>query len=138
MFRKIMVPVDLGHLDRLENALTAAADLARLYGSAVTFVAVTTETPGQHAHTPAEFQSKLEAFAEEQARQRKIPNANARSYSSTDPAADLDRTLLSAVEDSGADLVVVGTHRPGFAEHIFSSHAGHLAVHAPVSVMVVR
>lgn len=138
MFRKIMVPVDLGHLDRLQNALDTAGRLAGLYGCPVTYVAVTTEAPSEHARTPTEFQQKFEAFAADEARKRGVATADARSYASTDPAAELDRVLLKAVEETGADLVVVGSHKPGLAEHVFSSHAGYLAAHAPVSVMVVR
>ena len=138
MFTKIMVPVDLGHLDRLQNALATAGKLSGLYDAPVTYVAITTETPSEHAHTPEEFQQKLEAFAAEQASKHGIARADARSYASHDPAVDLDDTLMDAVSELDADLVIIGSHKPGLAEHIFASHAGHMAVHAPVSVMVVR
>ncbi|HUF56706.1 MAG TPA: universal stress protein [Thermohalobaculum sp.] len=138
MFRKIMVPVDLGHLDRLQNALDTAGKLSGLYDAPVTYIAVTTETPSEHARTPDEFQKKLEAFAADQAGTHGIAEADARSYASHDPSADLDDALMNAVSETGADLVIIGSHKPGFAEHIFASHAGHMATHAPVSVMVVR
>ena len=138
MFKKIMVPVDLAHLDRLQNALATAGKLAGLYSAPVTYVAVTTETPSEHARTPDEFQTKLEAFAAEQAATHGIAKTEARSYASHDPVADLDDALMNAVSQTGADLVVIGSHKPGFAEHVFASHAGNMALHAPVSVMVVR
>lgn len=138
MFKRIMVPVDLGHLDRLQNALATAGKLSGLYGAPVTYVAVTSETPSEHARTPDEFQKKLKAFAAEQASAHGIAGVDARSYASHDPAADLDDALMNAVSEIGADLVVIGSHKPGLAEHVFASHAGHMAAHAPVSVMVVR
>lgn len=138
MFKKIMVPVDLRHLDRLQRALGAAADLAAKWGCPVVFVSVTTEQPSELAHTPAEFDQRLQEFARTEAAERGIASAEARSYASHDPTVDLDDTLVRAVEETGADLIVIGTHKPGLADHIFSSNASYLAAHAPVSVMVVR
>ena len=46
--------------------------------------------------------------------------------------------LLDAVNETGADLVVMASHVPGVLEHIFSSNAGYVARHAKVSVFVVR
>lgn len=138
MYKKIMVPVDLNHTDRLEKALMIAADLAGLYGSAVHYVGVTTSGPGSVAHTPEEYTSKLEAFGKAQAEKYSLPQETTATYVSHDPSIDLDRTLLKAVEESGADLVVVASHVPGLPEHIFASNAGYLAAHAKISVMVVR
>lgn len=35
MFSKIMVPIDLAHVDRMAQAVQMAADLAKLYGAEV-------------------------------------------------------------------------------------------------------
>lgn len=138
MYKKIVIPVDLEHLATLEKGLQTAADLARHYDAETCYVAVTTVTPSAVAHTPDEFARKLEAFAQEQARARGLPKASSRSYASHDPTIDLDKTLRKAVEESGADLVVMASHVPGVLEHVWSSHAGWLAAHADISVMVVR
>lgn len=138
MFSRIMVPVDLAHLDRLERALTSAAELSRLWRCPVVYVGVTTQQPSEIAHTPEEFDQRLQGWAAEEASRRGVHAASARSYASHDPAVDLDDTLIRAIEEIGADLVVIGSHRPGLTEHVFASNAGYLAAHAPVSVMVVR
>ncbi len=138
MFATIMVPVDLAHLEHLEKALSVAADLGRHYDATVTYVSVTTEAPSALAHNPQEFGHKLKAFAEEQAASRGFSKADARAYASHDPAVDLNWTLMKAIEDTGADLVVMASHKPGLPEYLFSSHGGHMASHAPVSVLVVR
>lgn len=65
MFKKIMAPVDLAHMDRLEKALKCTADLAKHYDAEVIFVGVTSSTPSSMAHTPAEY-------AESSTRSRKI------------------------------------------------------------------
>lgn len=137
MYKSIMVPVDLEHADRLAKALDSAADLSKHYRIPVCYVGITASTPGRVAHTPQEFAAKLEAFGKEQAARHGI-EASTRTAVSHDPAVDLDKILLKAVVDTGADLVVMASHVPGIPEHVFASNAGYLANHASVSVFVVR
>jgi nucleotide-binding universal stress UspA family protein len=137
MYKKIMVPVDLAHVEQLDKALTTAADLSKHYGIPLCYVGVTAATPGPVAHTPAEFSAKLEEFAKARSESDGI-EASSKAYTSHDPAIDLEDTLMKAVHETGADLVVMATHMPGFPEHLFASNAGYVASHADVSVMVVR
>lgn len=132
-----MVPVDLGHLEQLGKALDLAAQLAEGAESPISYVGVTMATPSRIARSPAAFAELLREFAEKESAERGIRTA-AKAYTSHDLTTDLDQILLQAIRDTEADLVVMASHRPGFAEHIFASHAGHLASHAPVSVFVVR
>ena len=137
MFEHIMVPVDLAHTGQLDKALTCAADLAKLYGAKVTYVAVTASTPGSVAHNPKEFAEKLAAFAGAQAAAHGI-STSAHAVTSHDPAVDLDPALLRAVGDTGADLVVMASHVPNITDYIWPSNGGTIAGHAKVTVMVVR
>ena len=50
----------------------------------------------------------------------------------------MDAALLEAISATGADLVIMASHVPGVAEYVLGSHGGHLAVHAPCSVMLIR
>ncbi len=137
MFSKIMVPVDLGHLETLAPALEEAGRLAAWHGAALCYVGVTAATPGPLGHTPKEFAARLDAFAAGEGARCGRP-ASGHAIISHDPAVDLNHRLIDAIRETGADLVVMGSHRPGWAEHIFSSHAGYVASHAPISVMVIR
>ena len=137
MYKKIMVPVDLRHIERLEKAITTATDLAKNYGIPICFVAVTAEAPTEVAHSPKEFAEKLAAFGAKQSDAHGLEIDTA-SYPSHDPTIGLDKTLISAAEENGADLIVMASHVPGLAEHIFASHAGAVASHAEVSVFVIR
>jgi len=137
VYKSIMVPVDLEHADRLEKALETAAGLSKQYRVPVCYVGVTAATPGRVAHTPQEYAGKLEAFGKAQAARHGI-EASARMYVSHDPAVDLDKTLMKAIADVGADLVVMASHVPGLPEHVFATNAGYLANHANVSVFVIR
>lgn len=137
MYKKILVPVDLAHIERLENAIDIAADLAKHYGASLCFVGVTTSTPSEVAHTPQEYSRKLEQFAGEQGA-RHGTRIESFACTSHDPAVDLNDRLLQAIEESGCDLVVMASHLPGLPEHILASHAGAVASHARVSVFVIR
>jgi len=137
VFSKIMAPVDLAHLDKLEKALRCTADLARHYKARVIYVAVTSALPGKIAHTPEEFGRKLDAFAAEQGEAHGIATSS-HPMLSHDPTTDLDQALLMAVTETGADLVVMQSHIPNVADYIWPSNGGDIAAHAKISVFVVR
>lgn len=137
MFKSIMVPVDLAHLDRIDRALQVAADLAGHYRAKVTYVSVTAPTPGPLAHNPEEFKRKLDAFATQDAEKRGV-TAETRVMIAHDPTTDVDDVLMRAVDETGADLVVMASHKPGLAEYFWPSNGGKLASHTGVSVMLVR
>ncbi|WP_420324930.1 universal stress protein [Mameliella sp.] len=137
MFKRIMVPVDLKHADRLEKALGCAADLARHYEATLVYVGVAAATPSSIAHTPEEFAKKLKEFAEDHGKDYGIA-VESHAVTSHDPTIDLDPTLLQAVDDTGADLVIMASHIPNITDYIWPSNGGTVAGHAKVSVMVVR
>lgn len=137
MFKKMLVPVDLAHIETLGPALQVASDLARHYGCAVHYVGVTATAPGSVARTPEEYQEKLDAFAIEQARTHEQA-VSAKAITSPDPIADLDDVLTGAIDEIGADLVVMATHLPAHLDVIMPSHGGKIATHTTASVFLVR
>ncbi len=137
MYRKIMVPVDLVHVDKLTKALETAADLASHYRIPVCYVAVASSAPGPLGHTPEEFSRRLAAFGSAEAARRGI-EATTRAVTSHDPTIDLDKTLLKALHETGADLVVMASHIPNVLDHVWPSNGGRIASHADVSVLIVR
>lgn len=137
MYKKIMVPVDLAHLEALEKPLTVAADMAKHYDAALSYVGVTTSQPSSVAHSPEEYEEKLKAFAHEHAPDNGH-EPTARAYNSHDPVVDLDDILIQAIKDVGADLVVMGTHLPHHIDAIMPANGSKVAAHTDVSVFLVR
>jgi nucleotide-binding universal stress UspA family protein len=137
MFSKIMVPVDLVHKDTLQKALDVAGDMAKQYGASIDVVSVGGELPGELGHTPREFGDRLQGFADE-LREKYGVTVKADPLMAHDPAVETTAELMKAIDKIGADLVIMASHKPGFVEHIFSSHGGYIAQHAKVSVFVVR
>ena len=137
MFSKIMVPVDLAHVDRLEKTLRVAEQMAKANDADIVFVGVAPSQPGSVARSPEEFDRKLTVFAGQQG-QRLGVATSAATFVSVDIAAELDDTLFEAIESTGADLCVMQSHIPGLAEYIWASHGGKIASHAEISVFLVR
>jgi len=137
MYKNIMVPVDLEHVEALDKALAIAADLTKHYGASATMVSVTSPAPGSVAHNPAEFAEKLAAFADSQSAARGV-QFSSKAVVSNDPTVDMDDALEKAADELIADLVVMASHVPGFWDRIISSRGGYLASHAHISVLVVR
>ncbi|EHJ92716.1 universal stress protein [Vreelandella boliviensis] len=137
MFTNIMVPVDLGHLEALEPALSIVADLAKKYDARITYVSITANTPTSIARTPQEYEQKLEAFAQEQHKVHGQP-VSIKAYSSTDPVANVDTILVGAIDEVKADLVMMATHLPRHLDIVMPSHGGKVATHTDVSVFLIR
>ena len=137
MFNKIMVPVDLSHAAKLTKALDCAGRLAKQFGAEAVYVGVTASAPSSLAHTPEEYAEKLDAFAAEQAKAHGI-TASGHAVVSHDPTTDLDPSLMKAVEETGADLVVMASHVPNITDYVWPSNGGTIAAHSKASVLVVR
>jgi len=137
MYKTIMVPVDLAHLTQIAGAIDTAGDLARHYGATLAFVSITAEAPTTIARNPAGFSARLTAFANEQAARLGV-EISTKAYAATDPSIDIDKKLLEAISDTGADLVVMASHKPGLADYFWAAHGVWLAKHAEISVFLVR
>lgn len=137
MFKKILSPVDLAHVDKLAKAMTVTGDLARSNGAEICFVGVTVSTPSELGRTPEEFNQKLEKFAAEQGAILGVPTSS-HMIVSHDPATQMNQELEDAVTEIGADLVVMATHPPGVSDYFWSGHGAHLAAHSKASVMLIR
>ncbi|MBO6771296.1 MULTISPECIES: universal stress protein [unclassified Thalassospira] len=137
MYQKMLVPVDLAHIDKMEKAIQTAIDLATHYKSELCFLAVGTNTPSSVAHSPKEFEQKLSDFARETAGKSGL-KVSADAEIAHDLATDLSKILVRKADELGTDMIVMASHIPGIADHIFSSHGGYVASHADQSVFLVR
>lgn len=137
MFKHIMVPVDLAHADKLDRALDVAGLLGRTMEAQVTYVGVTAGTPTKLAHNPEEYAEKLSKFVADQGRSYGI-DAHAKACTSHDPTVDLNDTLLKAADELAVDCIVVASHIPNIADHLWPSHGGTVARRAKASVFIIR
>ncbi|MDU8911593.1 universal stress protein [Aestuariicoccus sp. MJ-SS9] len=48
------------------------------------------------------------------------------------------RTIIDYAEKEGADLIIMGSHRPGLIDYLLGSTAARVVRHAPCAVHVLR
>ncbi len=140
MYKRILVPVDLQHVEQVDQALICAADLSKHWQATLCLVAVHGTTPDGVAAGPGAFAAELNMFAREQATRFDIAEIDSRVIQSVDAAAELDQRLQQAIEEEQVDLVIMASHLPGLADRLRlrSSNAAQLLRRSSVSIMVVR
>ncbi|MEN3791282.1 universal stress protein [Fulvimarina sp. MAC3] len=137
MYRRILVPIDLAHRDKLEKATKTAADLAKHYEASVVYFGLTSSAPTEAAHTPEDYKEAVEQFARSEGETHGI-STSGKVVISHDPSIELNGAILTAADEASADLIVMATHIPGVPDHFFSAHGSKVATKASISVMLVR
>jgi nucleotide-binding universal stress UspA family protein len=138
MFKRILVPVDLTNVDKLEKALDLAARTAKENDAKVVYVGVVDAIPTTSTRTEGDkLKALLDDFAAEQADTHGIQVSDHIALRS-DLHMNVGSDIIDAAKQTNCDLIIMASHVPGIKEHIFSSNAGYVASHAPVSVYVVR
>jgi universal stress protein F len=137
MFSKILVPIDLAHIDRLSKSLSVAAELGKTYSAEVCYVSVTSTSPGAIARSPEEYANKLAEFAKQHSSEHG-QSVSSKVLASNDPVANLDDLLVQAAGDLSVDLIVMATHLPQHLDALLPSHGGKVATHTQASIFLVR
>jgi nucleotide-binding universal stress UspA family protein len=141
MYKKILVPVDLGESDMTRLALDAARALAALTDdSYLRLVNVQPLVPVAFVdYIPPNFDEEMREIAQKDiadlAQKVDLPRER---VSSTVRFGAVYPEVLAEGEDWGADLIVVGSHRPTMATYLLGSNAKTIVRHAKCSVLVVR
>lgn len=140
MFKTILVPVDLAETDTSRPAIERAVGLAGPVGGTVRLIYVRSIVPMTSMDfMPVTFDTEDQADAE--ARLAEIAakvNLPADRVSATVRLGSVYHEVLSEAETIGADLVVVGSHRPSMSTYLLGSNAATIVRHAKCSVLVVR
>ena len=140
MFRTILVPVDLADLDMSAKAIETAAALAEQSGGALRLVNVQALLPATFMdYVPADFdaQQQEKAYAELVHVAAKVPLPRER-VSCVLRTGGIYPEILAEAERFGAELIVIGSHRPAMSTYLLGSNATTVVRHARCSVLVVR
>lgn len=140
MYRTILTTVDLAELDVSKPAIEKAIELARASGGALRLVNVQPLLPPAYMdYVPVGFDEaqRDEAKAKIEALAAKIPLPQER-VSCVVRIGGAYPEILAEAEDWGADLIVIGSHRPAMATYLLGSTAKAVVRHAKCSVLVVR
>jgi nucleotide-binding universal stress UspA family protein len=140
MFKKILIPIDLTELTIARPALNAAVELALQSKGALRLTTIETLLPASFIeYVPPEFDKTQEERAaralDEISAGLSIPKE---SISHTVRFGSIYVEILAEADDWGADLIVVGSHRPSMATYLIGSNAKTIVRHAKCSVLVIR
>lgn len=140
MFKTILVPVDLGEVEAAQPAIDKAVELATTAGGSLRLIYVRAIVPVTYMEfMPPAFDEEQQGEAEkrlaELAAKVTLP---AERVSAVVRLGSVYNEVLDEAEKTGADLVVVGSHRPTMATYLLGSNAATIVRHAKCSVLVVR
>jgi nucleotide-binding universal stress UspA family protein len=141
MFNNILVAVDLDDETGWARVLSAALVIARASDARVHLIHVVPGfglsvvgqyfPEGTEERILAEAQVNLHSFAEEHV------DADLRD-SCVIGNGTVYQEILDGADRIGADLIVMGSHRPSMRDYLLGPNAARVVRHAPVSVLVVR
>ena len=140
MYRKILLAVDLSDEAEAPKGLSEALELAKLSGGVLRLVNVQPLLPATFMeYVPADFDAEQERRAQEAlAALAATIDRPADRLSVAVASGGVYHELLRDAEEWGADLVVVGSHRPVMSDYLLGSNAKTIVRHAQCSVLVVR
>ncbi|HEY0214614.1 MAG TPA: universal stress protein [Paenirhodobacter sp.] len=135
MYKNIIVPLAFDDEHKPDAALQAVKALAAP-GAKVTLVHIMADVPGYAmSYMPPGYTDELKETLQTSL------NTIAKGFDNADtilsegsPATE----ILRIAEDSGADCIVIASHRPGFGDYLIGSTAARVVRHAHCSVLVMR
>jgi nucleotide-binding universal stress UspA family protein len=140
MYKSILVPVDLSDLEIAAPAIKAAVQLAEWTGAKLRLINVQQILPATYMdYVPPEFDAQQREWAdtEMKAVQAKVVLPSER-VSIVVRIGGIYPEILAEAEEWGADLIVIGSHRPAISTYLLGSNAKTVVRHAKCSVLVVR
>lgn len=140
MTKQILCAVDLTHKDTEKPILQEAAKLADLYGAGLSVVTVVPDygmtvvgsffKDSTMKDLVAETDRQLHAFVAEVLPDRAVQHIV--------EVGTIYEEILEAIDESGADLVVMGAHKPELADRFQGPNSARVARYAKVSVLILR
>jgi nucleotide-binding universal stress UspA family protein len=140
MYRRIVLAVDLSEPAAEPKGLKEALELAAAGRGELRLVNVQPLLPATFMdYVPADFDAAQEARAKDALAGilAKIASPNVQ-LSSVVASGGVYHELLREAQEWGADLIVVGSHRPVMSDYLLGSNAKTIVRHAQCSVLVVR
>ena len=140
MFRRILVPVDIADPDPARPALATAAELAHGDQAEIRVIYVIPfMIDAALEYLPRNFFDQEAAEAKRQlekmAREAGLPE---RCTAFTAPCGAIHHLVLEEADKFGADLIIIGSHKPSVSTYFLGSSASAILRQAKCSVLVRR
>ena len=140
-YKRILLPIDLGHASSWKKALPAAMDMARLYKAHLNILTVLPDMGMAVVGSffPENFEKearkKAEKALETWLKENMPENADADAYVAVGTIYD---EIIAVADKLKCDLIIIASHRSGMKDYLLGPNAARVVRHAKQDVMVVR
>jgi nucleotide-binding universal stress UspA family protein len=141
MYRHILLPLDLSDKHSWRKALPTAITLSTTFQAGLHVMTVVPEfgLPIVGQYFPSDYEAKLHEHVASQLKEfiaEQVPEDVV--VQRIVAAGNIYQQILQTAEEIGADLIVMGSHRPELSDYLLGPNAARVVRHANCSVMVVR
>ena len=141
MTKHVLCAVDLTHTDDAKEMVRKAAEIAGFSDAALSVMTVIPDYGASWVGTF--FKDGTQRAAAESASEmlHKLVDEALPGHDHVQHVVEIGNVyekVLEAAKDTNSDLIVVGAHKPDFADRVVGPNAARIVRHSPVSVMVLR
>lgn len=141
MYQHILLPLDLNSESSWVKALPTAIELCQTFGATLHVLTVVPDfgLSMVSQYFPAGTEDRMRADATEHLKEfvrDKVPQEI--NVQHVVAQGSIFREILDAAANVGADLIIMGSHRPEASDFLLGANAARVVRHASCSVMVVR
>ncbi|MEM8878307.1 MAG: universal stress protein [Pseudomonadota bacterium] len=137
MFKSILVPIDLADPERGKASIAVARSVAGS-DAKIRLVSILEDVP---SFVAAEIPKGVSQTIRETAEADLKAIATAAGLKAGDAEVHTGSAasgILETAENIGADLIIVGSHKPALQDYLIGSTAGRVVRHAKCAVLVTR
>ncbi len=141
MYKRVLAATDLNDEMGWRKPMLVAAEHARKFGAELVLVSVLREIEAfVYAQTgPFAYDVVMAGLKDKLAqRVREIGADDLHPVLMVTHGESIYAEILRVAEEVGADLIVIGSHRPAMKDYLLGTNAGRVVRHARCSVLVVR
>jgi nucleotide-binding universal stress UspA family protein len=138
MYSTILVPIDTSQENAWTFSLPVASEMAQKFSARIHAMTVVPDYLLQGFYPDL---GSGEVTRETEEKLTKIVQANVPKdvpVTSSVARGGIYHEILRVAREMPADLIVMASHRPEMKDYLLGSNAGHIVIHAPCSVFVVR
>ena len=141
MYTDILLPVDLGNESSWAKALPAAIQNCEAFGSNLHVMTVVPDfrSPMVAQFFPDDHEGKLMNNAKDVLHKfvaDRVPEEIKVQHIVAD--GTIYKAIIETADDIGADLIIMGSHRPELQDYLLGPNAARVVRHSQKSVLVVR
>lgn len=141
MYKKILVPVDLGDKHSWRKAIPTAVTFCEAFDSSLIIMSVIPDVGmaviGQYL--PNDFSERVKQQVSGQLKsfvQTQIPpGIDVQQHVA---AGKIYQKIINTAARAKVDLIILGSHHPELKDYLLGPNAARVARHAKTSVMIVR